>query len=202
MSIKCRVLNIRSLSSRAVLVNDVTSDYHTDLFCVTETWLGPKECASAWFETRVASLRYQFLTNPAPNEAEHCGYKSLPLMIRRRYVEKQLSESQQWQTNTPVLLWVVKWEEKNLRAFIFFQRTWKSENNGWISFPEIIVVLWKFQIKRCRFAVTISRRTASLTLCKKRWVLPPYSKWSLMLCHQSFLGTLQANMLVNLLPYQ
>ncbi len=123
----------------------------------------PSDCSdpitdsSARFETRVASLRNQFLTDPAPDGAGHCGYKSLPLMRRRRRRRE----------NTPVLFWVVKQEEKNLQAFIFYQRTWKSESNGWISFPKIIVVQWKFQIKRQGFAVTISRRTASPTLPKK-----------------------------------
>ena len=32
--IKCRLLNIGSLSSKAVLINSQISDYHTDLFCL------------------------------------------------------------------------------------------------------------------------------------------------------------------------
>ncbi len=137
----------------------VSSKRHLWVFLPSNCWETITDL-SARFETRVASLCNQFLTNPAPDGAGRCGYKSPPLMRRRRYAEKQLSGSQQWGTNTPVLLWVVKREEKNLRGFIFYQRTWKSESNGWISFPEIIVVGWKFQIKRRGFALTIFRRTA------------------------------------------
>ena len=35
-----------SLSFKAVLVNDLISDYHIDLFCLTETWLCHKEYVS------------------------------------------------------------------------------------------------------------------------------------------------------------
>ncbi len=175
----------------------VSSKRHLWVFLPSNCWETITDL-SAWFEKRVASLRNQFLTNPVPDWGG--GYKPPPLTRRRRQrnAEKQLGGFQQWQTNTSVLLWVVKWEEKNLRGFISYQRTRKSESNGWISFPQLFVVRWKFQIKWHGFAVTISRRTASLTLRKKRWILPLYSNWSLMLWHQSFLRTLQANMSVSL----
>ncbi len=41
--IKLGLLNIRSLSTKALFVNDMITDHKLDVFCFTETWLKPDE---------------------------------------------------------------------------------------------------------------------------------------------------------------
>jgi len=37
--IKLGLLNMLSLTSKALIVNDVITDYNLDMLCLTETWL-------------------------------------------------------------------------------------------------------------------------------------------------------------------
>ena len=42
--LKIGLLNVRSLTSKAVIVNELITDHNLDVIGLTETWLKPEKC--------------------------------------------------------------------------------------------------------------------------------------------------------------
>ncbi len=61
--IKLDLLNIRSLSTKALFVNGMITDHKLDVLCLTDTWLKPDECIIL---NESASQDYGYKNEPHP----------------------------------------------------------------------------------------------------------------------------------------